>query len=71
MFNLSGKVALITGATSGIGAQQARALSKAGASVILLGRRENRLKKVCDELNKQGRTADHIHTLNPRCSLNS
>lgn len=60
MFNLSGKVALITGATSGIGAQQARALSKAGASVILLGRRENRLKKVCDELNKQGRTADHI-----------
>ncbi len=52
--DLSGKVALITGATSGIGAQQARALSSAGASVILVGRREDRLNELSLELKNNG-----------------
>ncbi len=43
LFDLTGKVALITGASSGIGAQQARVLSAAGASVVLLGRRQQKL----------------------------
>ena len=50
VLDLSGKVALITGATSGIGAQQARALSNAGASVVLVGRREDRLKELAEEI---------------------
>ena len=58
--DLSGKVALITGATSGIGAQQARALSSAGASVVLIGRREDRLKELTDELRKSGAQADYL-----------
>lgn len=60
LFDLTGKVALITGATSGIGSQQARALSKAGAKVILSGRRQERLESLCAELNQSGHCADFI-----------
>lgn len=60
LFDLSGKVALITGATSGIGGQQALALSSAGAAVVLVGRRGDRLRDLCDELSKLGRQAGYI-----------
>ena len=58
--SLTGKVALITGATSGIGAQQARALSSAGASVVLVGRREDRLKELAGEIRSSGGEADYL-----------
>jgi len=60
LFDLKGKVALITGATSGIGSQQARALSAAGAAVVLVGRRQARLQSLCDELQLSGCQADYI-----------
>lgn len=60
MFDLTGKVALITGATSGIGVQQAHALSNANASVILVGRREDLLSNVCNELRDKGKEAHYI-----------
>ncbi|PWQ92887.1 SDR family NAD(P)-dependent oxidoreductase [Leucothrix pacifica] len=60
LFDLSGKVALVTGATSGIGSRQAIALSNAGASVILVGRREDRLTDQCKTLRDQGRSALYI-----------
>ena len=60
LFDLTGKVALITGATSGIGAQQARALSTAGASVVLVGRRDDRLKTLSQEIKDNGYNADYI-----------
>ncbi len=48
--DLSGRVALVTGASSGLGAQFARSLSKAGAAVVLAGRRVERLKTLRAEL---------------------
>ena len=50
MSDLSGKVAAITGATSGIGAATARALAGEGASVVLAGRRRERLDRLVAEI---------------------
>jgi 3-oxoacyl-(acyl-carrier-protein) reductase len=50
MFDLTGKTALVTGASGGIGAEIARALHRAGATVALSGTREAPLKALADEL---------------------
>jgi serine 3-dehydrogenase len=47
---LSDKLALVTGASSGIGLETARALSKAGAKLVLAARRKDRLKELAEEL---------------------
>jgi NAD(P)-dependent dehydrogenase (short-subunit alcohol dehydrogenase family) len=47
-FSLEGKVAVVTGASSGIGTAIAQALSEAGARVVLTGRDEDRLR-LCAE----------------------
>jgi len=52
--DLSGRVALITGASSGLGTQFARALSRAGAGVVLAARRMERLKTLRAELEAEG-----------------
>jgi ribitol 2-dehydrogenase len=51
--DLSGKVAAITGAASGIGLECARYLLKAGARVVLIDRAEETLKSLCSELGPQ------------------
>ena len=51
MFNLDGKIALITGATGGIGAAIARALHSQGAEVILSGTRQGSLDELAHELS--------------------
>jgi len=48
--DLSGKVAAITGAASGIGLACARAMLEAGARVVLVDRAEDRLRALCAEL---------------------
>jgi 3-oxoacyl-[acyl-carrier protein] reductase len=50
MFELTGKTALVTGATGGLGAEMARALHKQGAKVVLSGTRENVLTDLATEL---------------------
>ena len=52
--DLSGRVALVTGASSGLGAQFARVLAKAGAGVALAGRRVERLKSLRAEIEAEG-----------------
>lgn len=51
--DLSGQVAAITGAASGIGFACARALIAAGVKVVLVDRAEDRLREVCAELGPQ------------------
>lgn len=51
LFDLKGKTALITGASSGLGEQFARCLSGAGACVILAARRIDKLKTLALKLN--------------------
>ncbi len=53
MFDLSGKTALVTGATGGIGEAIARQFHKNGANIILSGRREEKLLELRDEFGKK------------------
>jgi len=54
MFDLKGRVALVTGASSGLGVQFARALADNGACVVLVARRVERLKALKDEIENKG-----------------
>ncbi len=60
--NFEGKVALITGASSGLGARFAKVLAMAGAQVILAARRVDRLKELRAEIEADGGAA-HVVTL--------
>ncbi|ABI63109.1 3-oxoacyl-[acyl-carrier-protein] reductase [Granulibacter bethesdensis] len=53
MFRLDGKVALVTGASGGIGAAIARALHAQGASVVLSGTRRPALESLADSLGER------------------
>ena len=52
--DLSGRVALVTGASSGLGAQFARVLARAGAAVVLASRRVERLKELRAHIEGEG-----------------
>ncbi len=57
LFDLTGKVAVVTGASSGLGADAARAYAAQGADVALLARRKEKLEAVVEEIAATGRKA--------------
>ena len=59
LFDVSGKVALITGATGGFGHTAAMALAMAGVKVMATGRSDETLKALVEEIRKQGGEADY------------
>jgi 3-oxoacyl-[acyl-carrier protein] reductase len=54
LFDLTGRVALVTGASSGIGVRLAQVLARGGASVVLVARRADRLAAVKAQIEQAG-----------------
>ncbi|MGD9570116.1 MAG: SDR family NAD(P)-dependent oxidoreductase [Sedimentibacter sp.] len=57
MFDLTGKVAIVTGATKGIGYSIAMSLAESGADIVVVSRNEGDCKRVAEEINNKGRKA--------------
>ena len=66
MFNLKGRVAVVTGASSGLGKQMARAFAEQGANLAILARRIERLEELKEELEKKG-----VKVLPVKCDVTS
>jgi NAD(P)-dependent dehydrogenase (short-subunit alcohol dehydrogenase family) len=62
MFRLEGKVAVVTGASSGLGVVFARALAEAGADLALGARREDRMAATKEAVEAAGRRAITVRT---------
>ena len=65
IFDLSGKVALVTGCSTGLGVQMAKALARQGASIIALARRQ----ELIDEVAKEIHDTYGVETLAIRCDI--
>jgi NAD(P)-dependent dehydrogenase (short-subunit alcohol dehydrogenase family) len=63
--DLSGRIALVTGASRGIGRAAAIALAKAGAHVILTARTVGGLEETDDEIQKAGRLPGQCRRVGP------
>ena len=58
LFSLDGRIALVTGASRGLGLAMARALAAAGAHVVLAARDESRLTAAAQDIRRSGGLAD-------------
>ena len=66
MFDLKGRVAVITGASSGLGKQMAKGFAEQGADLVILARRIEKLEELRDELEKKG-----VNVLPIKCDVTS
>ena len=66
MFNLKGRVAVISGASSGLGRQMAKAYANQGADLVILARRLERLEELKNELSDTG-----VRILPIKCDVTS
>ena len=66
MFDLKGRVAVVTGASSGLGRQMAKGFAKQGADLVILARRVERLEALKEELEKEG-----VKVLPLKCDVTS
>ena len=66
MFNLKGRVAVITGASSGLGRQMSEAFASQGADLVILARRIERLEELKRELETKG-----VRVLPIKCDVTS
>jgi len=60
LFGLAGRTALVTGASSGIGREIAEGLSRAGARVVLVARRDAQLREVAEGIRRAGGRAEWV-----------
>jgi NAD(P)-dependent dehydrogenase (short-subunit alcohol dehydrogenase family) len=60
LFSLTGRVALVTGASSGIGRHMANVLAQAGAHVIVAARRADKLQSLVEEIKANGAQASAV-----------
>jgi NADP-dependent 3-hydroxy acid dehydrogenase YdfG len=58
--SLAGKVAIITGASSGVGWEAAKIFAAEGVKVVAVARREVRLQQLCDEIEHSGKEAAYV-----------
>jgi NAD(P)-dependent dehydrogenase (short-subunit alcohol dehydrogenase family) len=65
LFDLTGKVAIVTGGSIGLGRQMAEALAEQGANVVIAARKVERCQEVADELAKEF----GVKTLAVRCDV--
>ncbi len=56
MFDYKGKVVVVSGASSGLGAQMAKGYAKQGATLVITARRLEKLEEVAEEIRKEGVT---------------
>ena len=66
MFNLKNRVAVISGASSGLGKQMSKAFAEQGANLVILARRLDRLEQLKKELEKKG-----VKVLPIKCDVTS
>ena len=64
-FDLSGRTAIVTGCSTGLGVQMAKALANQGANIVALARRQDKIEAVAKEIKEQF----GVDTLAVKCDI--